>query len=175
MAARVWLTPEEWALLIIGLAGSELRGATTLQKLGFLGVMEAGGEGLEYVPWKYGPFSEDLHEAVKQLRREGLLKRHVVFENRMLYTATVYVYELTPRGEAEFRKLLRRLEKEHPDFLRRMREIVEEWKDKPFHLLYYVYKRYKDWTYFSEIRDEVMRLGRLLERQGERQSKTRGS
>ena len=158
----VRLSPEEWALLIVGLAGGKLRGATTLQKLGFLGVMEAGGSGLDYVPHKYGPYSEDLHDAVKELRREGLLKREVIYEDRIFYTATVYVFELTSQGIKAYEKLRQRLEREDPSFLRRMEEIVNRWKDKPLHLLYYVYRRYLDWTYFSEIRDQVLALGRLL-------------
>ena len=52
MPEHVVLKPE-WVLLIVGLAGGRLRGATTLQKLAFLGVVEASGRGLTYVPWKY--------------------------------------------------------------------------------------------------------------------------
>ena len=159
---RVRLTPQQWVLLIVGLAGGKLRGATTLQKLGFLGIMEAGGRGLDYIPWKYGPFSEDIKDAVNALRQEGLLERRIVFEDRVLYMATVYHYKLTPDGEEAFRCLLQKLEKEHPKFLRRMREIVTKWKDRPLHLLYYVYKRYPDWTRFSIIRDQVLALGDLL-------------
>lgn len=168
MPDRVTLRPEEWVLLIVGLAGGELRGATTLQKLGFLGVMEAGGEGIEYVPWKYGPYSEDLKDAVKQLRREGLLERRVVFENRVLYQATVYYYRLTPKGLRAYHELLRRLKRSNPDFLEKMQEIVTKWRDQPLRLLYYIYTQYPEWTRFSEIRDQVLRLGRLLERQHHR-------
>ena len=164
MPERVTLKPEDWVLLIVGLAGGELRGATTLQKLGFLGVMEAGGRGLTYVPWKYGPYSEDVKDGVKQLRREGLLEQRVKFENRILYRATVYHYRLTPKGLLAYQKLLHRLESKHPDFLEKMREIVTRWKDQPLRLLYYVYKQYPDWTRFSEIREQVLQLGRLLER-----------
>lgn len=149
-------------LLIVGLAGGRLKGATTLQKLGFLGVMEAGGRGLDYIPWRYGPFSEDLKDAVKQLRREGLLERRVVFEDRILYRATVYHYMLTPEGEKAYYQLLGRLNKEHPRFLQKMSAIVAKWKDRPLHLLYYVHKRYPDWTRFSVIRDQVLALGDLL-------------
>ncbi len=156
------LSPEEWALLIVGLAGGKLRGATTLQKLGFLGVMEAGGSGLDYVPHKYGPYSEQLAKATTQLARRKLMRKDKNIDISLLGVVEVYEYELTEKGWEEYRKLEERLKREDPEFLEKMRRLVERWKDKPYHLLYYVYKNYPDLTVKSEIRDYVLHLGRIL-------------
>ncbi|WP_054857671.1 hypothetical protein [Vulcanisaeta sp. JCM 16159] len=64
---------EDLVLFILDQAGGQLRGATRLQKIAFLLVMEAGVKGIAFEPGKYGPYSRDIEDAVRRLSDEGLI------------------------------------------------------------------------------------------------------
>ncbi len=107
---EVRLTPVEWVVLLVWLANGRLRGGMVLQKLGFLGVMEAGGCRLEYIPSRYTPFSVQLAEGVREAKEGGLLRVYTVSSRGGAYT--VYVFELTPEGQRLYRESVGRLERE---------------------------------------------------------------
>ena len=153
--AEVRLSPVEWVVLLVGLAGGRLRGGTVLQKLGFLGVMEAGGCCLEYIPSRYGPFSVQLAEGVREAEKRGLVRVHTEPSRGGVYT--VYVFELTPEGQRLYHELMERLEREAPGFLREMGRLVELWADKPLELLRYVYNKYPRYAEKSEIAERILR------------------
>ncbi len=154
MTSRVRLSPVEWVVLLVGLAGGRLRGGTVLQKLGFLGIMEAGGCCLRYIPSRYGPFSVELARGVDKARERSLVKVYIEPSRGGAYT--VYVFELTEKGRRLYEELVKRLEMEDPRFLEEMKRLVELWADKPFELLKYVYNTYPEYAEKSEIAERIL-------------------
>ncbi|AEM38406.1 transcriptional regulator [Pyrolobus fumarii 1A] len=138
------LSPVEWVVLLVGLAGGRLRGGTVLQKLGFLGVVEAGGCCLGYTPTRYGPVSAELARGVDEARRRGLVRVHTEPSHGGAYT--VYVFELTGEGRRLYEEIVERLRREEPHFLEQMERLVRLWADKPFELLRYVYSAYPEYA-----------------------------
>jgi uncharacterized protein YwgA len=68
------LNDEELISAIFYLAGGRVRGSTRLQKVVFLVERVLGLGGLRFEPWRYGPWSRELEELLKELEGRGLLK-----------------------------------------------------------------------------------------------------
>lgn len=75
-----------------------------MQKLVFLTQQEIDAEPdteveFEYKPYKYGPFSKELIEALEKFDREDIIDRRVEYT----YDGTKkYIYTLTPKGKKSF-------------------------------------------------------------------------
>lgn len=153
---------EDLVLFILGETGGQLRGATRLQKIAFLIVMETGVKGIEFEPSEYGPYSRDIANAVKELEKRGLIvvRHEVVPESDKGYRE---VYELASRDAAKHAK--ERLFGWH--VIRRgiARDIVWLWKDAPLiALIEYVYRKYPEYAAKSLIKDKVEDLVKALSR-----------
>jgi len=88
--------------LLYSAESNQIEGRTRLQKLVFLAQDDLEDEGvdtLEYVPYKYGPFSKSLIEAIERFQQMGLLERS---KQRTYGGSEKYVYNLTPKGNRTF-------------------------------------------------------------------------
>lgn len=155
---------KDLVLFILSKAGGRLEGATRLQKIAFLIVMEAGGVrgGIGFEPSEYGPYSRDIADAVKELEEEGLIvvRREAVPESDKGYRE---VYELVSKDAAK------RAEESLFGWhvLRRgvARDVVWLWKDAPLvALIEYVYRRYPEYATKSLIKDKVEDIVKALSR-----------
>ena len=116
---------------IVGAAGNELRGRTTLQKLAYL----ASARGLldvKFKPHYYGPYSEEIASETSVLTSlDFLTERAVVLGPQMDgWLAQVsgdiktYSYSLTPDG----RQLVAKASKESPKEWKQLQDLVEACK-----------------------------------------------
>lgn len=136
---------EELAILVVGLAGGHLTTDTRFQKIAFL-VNEALGEGVEFGPADFGPYSNVLERAVRELSKEGKLMRVDDSDG-------VTHYYLTKKGREEFGRIAESLGEEK---LKLAEGIVRKFKDAPLtYLLAYVYAKYPKYTVNSKITEKV--------------------
>src|SRR5438046_4670862 len=92
-------------LATVALAGTPLHGRTTLQKLAYF-ESEAGLFHARFKPHYYGPYSQEVADAVEELVSLGYLKETVTLlgEQQESWLAAVsggvriYSYELTDEG-----------------------------------------------------------------------------
>lgn len=82
-----------------------VEGRTRLQKLAFLTQKELQAEidlnsELEFIHYKYGPFSQELIEAVEMLHDKGLLRRR---KEKNLRGEEKYIYTITTKGSNAFK------------------------------------------------------------------------
>jgi hypothetical protein len=92
-------------LALLAAADGEIRSKTRLQKLAFLAGQrlqdDYGVEPHEFVPYDYGPFSEELLEDVEALEADGLVE---IRERRTFGGDERYDYRLTTRGRETYRE-----------------------------------------------------------------------
>lgn len=146
----------------------EVKGKTELQKLIFLLQEETEfGEQyenitFEFEPYKYGPFSQGVFDAMELLLSMGAIKAvdpddHSEIIRNDTDPADPYAgkkFVLTERGE----KMTNELNAALDDHLQvEFEDLVAEFTNMPNReLLEYVYKQYPEYTTESEIKDEIL-------------------
>jgi hypothetical protein len=156
---------DEWILLVVKLSGRAL--TTRIQKVMFILWKErrVGEWELYFFPYKYGPWSYEVSDALKKLVGEGALA--VETEQRAregrAHTGVVRVYSLTERGRAAASGAERRALLKSPlAYL-----TARKWARAPLEeLIAYVYERYPEYTTRSLLIFDYLRLAerhKLLE------------
>ena len=103
--------------------------------------------GLDFVPYDYGPYSRALDDALRALEEEGLL----VVERES--QGQKEIMQLTEKGKSEAERILRRLQRDQVETLRRKRKGWDQLGY--FGLLRKVYEEYPAYQAKSKIADEV--------------------
>lgn len=90
--------------ILSNIDSGRIEGRTRLQKLAFLTQKELQDridldKELEFIHYKYGPFSQDLIEAVEMLQDKGLLRRR---KETNLSGDEKYIYTITRKGSSAF-------------------------------------------------------------------------
>ncbi|ASJ16726.1 hypothetical protein A3L04_06390 [Thermococcus chitonophagus] len=100
----------------------------------------------KFFGYKYGPYSFELAEIIKQLYWNGLID---IYGRRNTRKET---FKLTPKGEEEAHKIFSSLPKELQEDIKKMRI---GWDQLGIDgILRYVYRNYPDYTKQSEIKDK---------------------
>lgn len=108
--------------------------------------------GFEFKAYKYGPFDEDVYEALEDLQRKNLVEKMPADEHASPRDEPKY--ELTQAGTIEAGKLYDQLDDQQQKLLEWVRY---EQADRPLgSLLSYVYRKYPDMTTESEIADRLV-------------------
>lgn len=151
--------------LLFNYAG-EVEGVTRLQKLLFLLQEETEFKNvyenveIEFKPYKYGPFSEQVYDELELLISMGAIEETEAEEADYLrdendtrgHSSKRFV--LTDRGRTIAKEVNRQLEDDLED---EFAEIINEHVDMDLEdLLQYVYQQYEEYTTESEIKDEIM-------------------
>jgi hypothetical protein len=105
----------ELVLHLVDLNGGTFRGKTNIHKNIYLlkQMMPEVRFPLEFQPYFYGPFSQDVSEALDLLENSGLLKvKQIDFGVKDSFEVRKYVYELTPSGS----KAAEAVEGNHKEF-----------------------------------------------------------
>jgi uncharacterized protein YwgA len=90
--------------ILSNIGSGRIEGRTRLQKLAFLTQKELQDridleEELEFIHYKYGPFSQNLIKAVEMLQDKGLLRRR---KETNLNGDEKYIYTITRKGSSAF-------------------------------------------------------------------------
>ncbi|MFA9417992.1 PadR family transcriptional regulator [Natrinema sp. HArc-T2] len=90
--------------ILSNIDSGRVEGRTRLQKLAFLTQKELQGrleldDELEFIHYKYGPFSQELIETVEMLQERGLLQRR---KETNLSGDEKYIYTITRKGRGAF-------------------------------------------------------------------------
>jgi hypothetical protein len=156
---------DEWILLVVKLSGRAL--TTRIHKVMFILWKEhqVGGRRLYFFPYKYGPWSYEVSDALKKLVGEGALTVEAGQRARegRAHTGIVMVYSLTERGRAAASKAERRALLKSPlAYL-----TARRWARAPLEeLIAYVYEKYPEYTTRSLLIFDYLRLAerhKLLE------------
>ncbi|MBC9988405.1 DUF4065 domain-containing protein [Haloferax sp. AS1] len=144
----------------------EVEGITRLQKLLFLLQEETEFKDvyenveIEFKPYKYGPFSEQIYDELELLISMGAIREveaeradHLRDENDTRGHSNKR-FVLTDRGRTIAKEVNRQLE---DDLEGQFAEVISEHVDMDLEdLLRYVYQQYEEYTTESEIKDEIM-------------------
>jgi len=133
-------------------ASGVVRGTIRLQKTVFLLQQELGVGSFAFSPSKYGPWSKDLADALRELESLGLL--HVSKEETAEGTVTVYRADkrLLDEGHAKFRELLML----DPALAVKLYRYARICTSLPLtYLLAYVYKNYPEYVLRRAIQKVV--------------------
>ncbi len=127
-----------------------VRGKTRLQKLLFLLTSKFNlKNNLNFQPNRYGPFSSNLNEEIKNLMDQGLIKETNDRESKELG----YLYTINDQKQEEINKKIAKMDS---SVINKLHEIVEEFGKMPLNkLLKYVYQRYPEFTTKSLWRGEI--------------------
>jgi len=127
-------------------------GVTRLQKIAFLLQQEVGlGKDISFEPYYYGPFSREIADALRYLKRKGLVD--------IVDGPSGKIIVLTDIGRGEAERLEENVEPELRDIARIKAAFYA--RVPLTYLLAYVYTRYPDYAVFSEIGDKVQRWARI--------------
>jgi len=145
----------------------EVEGTTKLQKLFFLLEQESAFNEvyddveIEFEPYKYGPFSEQIYDELEMLILWDVIEEEEmdtdvdsIRDESDKSSHANKRFTLTEKGEKVASEVNRSLD---DDIEEEFEEIVDEYLDMSVDdLLEYVYKQYPDYTTKSEIKDEVL-------------------
>uniref|UniRef100_A0A7J3YU11 DUF4065 domain-containing protein n=1 Tax=Ignisphaera aggregans TaxID=334771 RepID=A0A7J3YU11_9CREN len=153
------LNNDELISVIFYLAGGRIRGSTRLQKIVFLVKRVLDIEGFRFEPWKYGPWSYELEEFLKELEVRGMLKIHVenpdlTYEFFGESPAKIYeaAQDLIRRGEEVFKELVR----SDPVKAMYVKKVVRAAVSVSLsYLVAYIYSNYPEMTMKSTIHEKV--------------------
>jgi len=144
-------TPAEEAVIALLSEGpiQEIRNGTRLQKLAFLLAKSlpdrAVDEELAFIPWSFGPYSENLNDLVELLGKEGYID---VGERPTRY------YSLTAKG----RDAAEAIRKHSPAVFALSKEIIDTAGElSQRNLIALVYELYPDFSKESTIQEAVAR------------------
>lgn len=127
---------------------------TKLQKLAFLVEKESDiTVNLNFVPYKYGPFSREVNEIIDKLQSDDkvIVAKTTVLADQNVGAKLVIISEM---GKKIGEKVYESMEKEKRESLD---DIVKRWGHEPLSsLLVYTYLTYPETTKNSLIKDEVL-------------------
>lgn len=144
----------------------EIEGVTRLQKLLFLLQEETEFKNIyenvevEFKPYKYGPFSEQVYDELELLISMGAIEEveaegaDCLRDENDSRGHSNKRFVLTDRGRTIAQEVNRQLEE---DLESQFAEIIDEHVDMDLEdLLRYVYQQHEKYTTESEIKDEIM-------------------
>ncbi len=129
-----------------------IRGRTRFQKLAFLAEQRLEEEGIgayDFVPYDYGPFTEDLYEELEYLEGQRLVNES---RTRTYGGDERYDYKLTEKGRRTFEQNLpedpaSETEQRLQTIVEVANDIVSEYNDVPIsNLIDYVYSEYPEYA-----------------------------
>lgn len=145
-------------LAMLEYAGGRVKGKTRIHKGLFILKEDVDPDLVpaEFEPSHYGPWSREVEEAIRELVKEGLVKRHIEPGGD---ESPAEVYELAPAGRQRARRALEELQRR------------SDWKDVEamlklatkaplMGLLTFVYMFHPEYAERSRIRDKVMKYAR---------------
>jgi hypothetical protein len=155
----------ELVAMIMYLAGGRVRGSTRLQKTVFLVQRKLGLGSLRFEPWKYGPWSRELEELLRELEERGLLKVRVEapdLASEFFGESPSRVYEASRELIKEGERAYARLAKAEPLKALQLKRLVAAALAAPLsYLVAYVYVKYPEMTQKSSIHDKVREWTKL--------------
>jgi hypothetical protein len=153
------LSNRELVATIMYLAGGRVRGSTRLQKTVFLVQRKLGLGSLSFEPWKYGPWSRELEELLRELEERGLLKVRAEtpdLASEFFRESPSRVYEASRELIEEGERAYARLAKAEPLKALQLKRLVAAALAAPLsYLVAYVYAKYPEMTARSSIHDKV--------------------
>ena len=149
----------ELVAMIMYLAGGRVRGSARLQKTVFLVQRRLGLGSLRFEPWKYGPWSRELEELLRELEGRGLLKVRAEtpdLASEFFKEAPSRVYEASRELIEEGERAYARLAKAEPLKALQLKRLVAAALAAPLsYLVAYIYAKYPEMTARSSIHDKV--------------------
>lgn len=131
--------------------GRRIEGITRLQKLVFLAQheqLESNEGGYDFKPYKYGPYSEGLTEALETFEERGYVQKDVETTRN---GNEKYVYSLTPDGHKIVKEGLLNDDGDNPLF-DAAKVVKKGYNQEPIeYLLRYVYNNYPSFAEKSEL------------------------
>ena len=153
------LDNRELVAAIMYLAGGRVRGSTRLQKTVFLVQRALGLGSLRFEPRRYGPWSRELEELLRELEERGLLKVRAEapdLASEFFREAPSRVYEASRELIEEGERAYARLAKAEPLKALQLKRLVAAALAAPLsYLVAYVYAKYPEMTARSSIHDKV--------------------
>jgi hypothetical protein len=153
------LDNRELVAVIMYLAGGRVRSSTRLQKTVFLVQRALGLGSLRFEPWRYGPWSRELEELLRELEGRGLLKVRAEapdLASEFFREAPSRVYEASRELIEEGERAYARLAKAEPLKALQLKRLVAAALAAPLsYLVAYVYAKYPEMTASSSINDKV--------------------
>lgn len=149
-------------VLLLVRAASRVLGKTKLMKLLFLlgketRAAEAVPGFFEHVAYNFGPFDDAVYQDIDGLRQHRLVIVREPAREVGRARQVEAIYSLTSQGQAYADALARWAERNDPDLLREIGELVRKYASLPTDkLLRYVYQKYPESAVNSTIRDEVL-------------------
>jgi len=153
------LSNRELVATIMYIAGGRVRGSTRLQKIVFLAQRKMGLGNLSFEPWKYGPWSRELENLLRELEERGLLKVHVDIPDlasEFFGESPPRVYEASHELLEEGKRAYTRLLKAEPLKALQLKRLVASALLAPLsYLIAYVYEKYPEMTQKSSINEKA--------------------
>lgn len=149
----------ELVAMIMYLAGGRVRGSTRLQKTVFLVQRRLGLGGLRFESRRYGPWSRELEELLRELEGRGLLKVRAEtpdLASEFFGESPSRVYEASRELIEEGERAYARLAETEPLKALQLKRLVAAALAAPLsYLVAYVYAKYPEMTARSSIHDKV--------------------
>jgi len=152
------LTVKGWVLRFLALDDFKpIEGATRLQKLMFLASQKIKQlEGFpKFEPGPYGPFSSEIEEALKELKKEGLVEETTRLGGLKEHAR---VFSLTENGKKVAKTILEKVLKQNSKVLKELEDLKKDWNNVPLLLfLMHVYNLYPEYAKRSIIKSRIPR------------------
>jgi len=150
------MTGAELLALLFYITGGTISGVTRLQKIVFLVQQELGLGNFNFTASKYGPWSKELGDLVRQLTESGALEVDERKPGETLFQRPIKVYRagtsLMERGKGIFKHLL----SSNSPLALKLYARIRAYASLPItYLLAYVYRKYPEYTTQSIIRERV--------------------
>ena len=148
------LSIEDLVILLLGVTedNAPVYGRTLLVKEIFLTIQEVltkhsiKFQDPVFVPYKYGPYSFNLIDAVESMAMRGYIVRKGKRGTRK------EMFCLTDKGREVYKKLKDKISKRYPEFLKDLKEKRIGWDELGTEgILRYVYQKYPNYTERSKI------------------------
>lgn len=141
--------------LLFYVVGGAVEGATRLQKIVFLVQKELGLGGFRFTASKYGPWSKELEDLIRELIRQGnvTIEEH---EPKEFQERPVKVYKASESLLEKGKEIFRNLFQSNPTLALTLYTRVRAYATLPItYLLAYLYRKYPEYTTHSIIRERV--------------------
>jgi len=151
--------------MIFYLAGGRIRGATRLQKVVFLIERTLGIEVFRFEPWKYGPWSRELEDFLKEAEENGLIRvstEEPDLASEFFGESSAKVYEASQELIESGRDAFEALRRADPLRAVYVKRLVAAALSVPLsYLIAYIYTKYPESTLRSTILNKVERWRRI--------------
>jgi len=142
---------EDVILIVFNFIGT-IYGKTFIQKFFFLLQNELlTNLGLDYIPYHYGPYSNQLKEIINRLKEKKLVSESMELTKSLNFCST---FKLSNLGKQYIKRKLKTI---NPKLVSDINFFVSKFEDMiPSEILRYVYEHYPNWTCNSLIKEEIL-------------------